>query len=775
MSWSATINYGPQIGLRAKYLLLACSIAAISALAVSAANFVWVEHLAVERSIEDLETRSREIAIQIEAGLFDLRNQTLTISRVPPFEGLARALRNGGVDPSDGSTVEQWRDRLETVFLSVMDDRPAYDQIRFIGVADGGRELVRVNRLAFDVLEPTAVEDLQQKVGEPYFRDGLTLSAGEVYFSDITLNRDFGGIETDKPMLRAVTPVLDANDEIFGLFVINVHFDQMIHHILRRIDRSPDLYIFNDRGDFVHRAASGRIEPVVLRGALRSPPAVSVEAVLEVGFSGSGTRSTQRGDHVIAASQIRPDVKNASVMVVALSAAREALLADVDQTRRNALFLALGMIAAMSVLALVASRSITAPLHSITTALRSHDPAAGEVDLPIGRRDEIGDLAQAFNTLIGRQNRLRDRQAAVLARLQSILDNTVDGMITTDARGTVTDFNKAAERIFGYRAEDVVGQDVSMLMPARSGDPGDENFTSSTWAGMRAPGGGVHEATGRTRTGRTIALELSVSEIRLPEGTVYSGIIREISERKRLEKQVQDHAEALKRSNTDLEEFAYIASHDLKEPIRAISNHCQFLAEDHGPTLGEDGNKRIDRLKELCQRSDRLINDLLQFSRLNLEEMRTDEIDMGQMATEIRAGLADYLTEHHASVEIVTPLPPVRGDRTRLSSLVYNLVVNGIKYNDRDDKRIEIGFDDGVTGGGAFYVRDNGIGIKPEFRDSVFKIFKRLNSEKAYGAGSGVGLSFARKIVERHGGRLWFESTPGAGTTFFFRIPRRPE
>ncbi|MEQ9640620.1 MAG: ATP-binding protein [Alphaproteobacteria bacterium] len=228
----------------------------------------------------------------------------------------------------------------------------------------------------------------------------------------------------------------------------------------------------------------------------------------------------------------------------------------------------------------------------------------------------------------------------------------------------------------------------------------------------------------------------------------------------------------LQRSNGDLEEFAYIASHDLKEPLRAISNHVQFLSEDHADAVGEDGRKRIERIRALCARADKLVSDLLHFSRLGRDDLARSEVDMELVVADVRNSLADTLAAQNAVVDIAAPLPPAIGDAARLTSVVHNLVINGIKYNDQTEKRIEVGFArrtaDSDTG--AYFVRDNGIGIADEFKASVFKIFKRLHGEKAYGPGTGAGLSFAKRIVERHGGRMWFDSTPGAGTTFYFNL-----
>jgi signal transduction histidine kinase len=237
-----------------------------------------------------------------------------------------------------------------------------------------------------------------------------------------------------------------------------------------------------------------------------------------------------------------------------------------------------------------------------------------------------------------------------------------------------------------------------------------------------------------------------------------------------------EHANVeLERSNRELDSFAYIAAHDLKEPLRAIRNHAAFLQEDHGEHLGDDGKKRLDRLIDLGQRMDRLISDLLYYARLGRGEQASEPVDLSALINDIEAHLADMLEAQNAVIIRNEGLPRVIGNRAQLTALFQNLIVNGVKYNDALEKRIEIGLE---TGAGEdandvlIYVRDNGIGIEDKFHQDVFKIFKRLKSEKAYGAGTGAGLSFVQKIVDNHGGRIWLESDVGAGTTFFFTLKR---
>lgn len=259
--------------------------------------------------------------------------------------------------------------------------------------------------------------------------------------------------------------------------------------------------------------------------------------------------------------------------------------------------------------------------------------------------------------------------------------------------------------------------------------------------------------------------------------TRMAGSIDDISDRKAAEIKLADYAEELERSNRELDQFAYIASHDLKEPLRAMYNHASFLLEDYQDKLGEDGEKRLTRMIKLSRRMEQLIADLLYFSRLGRGDQAMEQLDLNKVVAGIETDLAETLVSRNARIEIQAPLPPVSGHRAHITALFQNLISNGTKYNDTEEKVIEIGMVPAELSNGpvlreTVFVRDNGIGIEERFQDEVFRLFKRLNSEKAYGEGTGAGLTFVKKIVENHGGKIWLKSEPGKGTTFFFTLER---
>lgn len=230
----------------------------------------------------------------------------------------------------------------------------------------------------------------------------------------------------------------------------------------------------------------------------------------------------------------------------------------------------------------------------------------------------------------------------------------------------------------------------------------------------------------------------------------------------------------LERSNTDLDSFTYIASHDLKEPLRGIHNYATFLLEDYASILPAEGTDKLETLVRLTKRMTTLIDSLLKFSRLGRQELQMKVIHLDELLAEIQEIFQMHSpTGQH--IEILSPLPTVWGDRLLVEEIFMNLISNAFKYNDREEKIAQVGFyATGEPGQVILYVRDNGIGIRQKHLDSIFRIFKRLHPPGKYGGGTGAGLTIVQKIIERHGGKIWVKSAYREGSTFLFTLPTQP-
>lgn len=356
--------------------------------------------------------------------------------------------------------------------------------------------------------------------------------------------------------------------------------------------------------------------------------------------------------------------------------------------------------------------------------------------------------------------------------LKAVMATVLDGLIIIDQKGTICAFNPSAVRIFGYEPEEVMGQNVKMLMPdvyASEHDMYLSNYLNTKQAKVIGIG---REVLGKRKNGEVFSMELGVNEMNSQGQLMFVGTVRDITDRKRAEQEIHDYILALKRSNQELDDFAYIASHDLKEPLRGLSNNAIFLKEDHESQINQDGIERIDRIIYLAERMERLVNDLLYFSRIGRQDLAVQTTDLNLVIEDITSMLDTLLKEENVEISIPQKLPDITCDNPRITEVFRNLITNAIKYNNKNQKVIEIGFqeNDDYDPPYIFYVKDNGIGIEQKFYDDIFRIFKRLNVEDDSVKGTGVGLTFVKKIVERHGGIIWLESEPDVGTTFYFTI-----
>jgi PAS domain S-box len=252
------------------------------------------------------------------------------------------------------------------------------------------------------------------------------------------------------------------------------------------------------------------------------------------------------------------------------------------------------------------------------------------------------------------------------------------------------------------------------------------------------------------------------------------GAMQDITDRKKSEAAVKDlnlelekKAEKLKRSNEELERFAYVASHDLQEPLRMVGSFLQLLQKKYRDKLDATAHQYIDFAVDGSVRMKKLINDLLEYARVGTDREAFFKVDMGAVVNDV---LRDFKRASENGVFRVGFMPWVKGQKTQLTQVMNNLIGNALKYNKSETPEVEIGCTESDTEW-QFYIKDNGIGIEEKYLEKVFVIFQRLHNRSEF-PGTGIGLSICRKIVERHGGRIWIESAPDHGSTVFFTIKK---
>ncbi len=362
--------------------------------------------------------------------------------------------------------------------------------------------------------------------------------------------------------------------------------------------------------------------------------------------------------------------------------------------------------------------------------------------------------------------------AASEARMRAILDAAADGIITVDEWGTIESVNEAAEVMFGYKADELVGQDIQLLVPAREIDARDVARNGYSGTDIGGMVGQKRQVDGRRSDGTAFPIELAVSEVRLGDERIFTAMVSDVTERVRVQEALAQRAEELVRRNEELAQFAYVASHDLQEPLRMVASYTQLLERRYKGRLDSDADEFISYAVDGANRMQRLLRALLTYSRVGTQGQAFRQIDCEAVFRRVVANLQAAIEENNAEVTH-DPLPTVMADPSQLDQIFQNLVSNAVKFQDNGNPRVHVSAtreDDAWR----FTVRDNGIGIDPEYFERIFVIFQRLHTKDEY-PGTGMGLAICKKIVEHHGGRMWVESRLGRGAEFNFTIPDQPE
>ena len=458
----------------------------------------------------------------------------------------------------------------------------------------------------------------------------------------------------------------------------------------------------------------------------------------------------------------------------------------IARLQRTASVVVLFSVVAFGILSLCISvatvRGITRPLNELVKGAEAIGRGDLQHKIELRTRNEMGQLGDAFNRMAEDLQRAREALAAETERLTVTLRSIGDAVIASDTEGKVVLLNAVAESLTGWAEDEAAGRPLHEVFHIinektrqRCEDPVSKVLESGLVVGLAN-----HTALiARDGTERIIAD--SGAPVRGTDGSIIGVVMvfRDVTEQKRAEDELTRHREHLEelveertgelaRSNRELESYAYVVSHDLQEPLRMMSSFAQLLSRDYGGAFDERAGDFIARIVDGAKRMGMLIDDLLVLSRVGREEEPGSATDCSD-AFDLAVGNLQAAIEESGATVTQEGLPKIAANPSQMAQLFQNLVGNAIKY--RGDERPEVhATAQRDADGWLFSVRDNGIGMEPEQLERIFTIFQRLHPRDKY-SGTGIGLAICRKIVELYGGRIWAESEPGKGSTFFFTIP----
>jgi PAS domain S-box-containing protein len=358
--------------------------------------------------------------------------------------------------------------------------------------------------------------------------------------------------------------------------------------------------------------------------------------------------------------------------------------------------------------------------------------------------------------------------AQMEGRYRGLLEAAPDAMVVVNQRGEIVLLNLQAEKQFGYHRDELVGQPVTNIIPDGFAERLiADDLRSAEDALTQQIGTGI-ELSARRKDGTDFPIEIMLSPLDSAEGVLITAAIRDISVRTAAEQHLGQKVEELKRSNEELGQFAYIASHDLQEPLRMVASYTQLLSKRYKGKLDADADEFIAFAVDGASRMQQLIEDLLAFSRVattgNALLDTSSEYALEQALQNLHWAIKD------SGAQVThDPLPTVQADEMQLVQLFQNLVGNAVKYQSPGIPRVHVSATRHGKTSWTFAVKDNGLGIDPQYFERIFGMFQRLHKRDEF-SGTGVGLAICKKIMERHGGSLWVESQPGQGSTFSFAL-----
>lgn len=430
--------------------------------------------------------------------------------------------------------------------------------------------------------------------------------------------------------------------------------------------------------------------------------------------------------------------------------------------------------------------------------LKEHNEDKRIVDMITAVAGQLGMLLKEKQT----EESLKESEL----RFRSLVESSPEAIILSDSNGNIISINSGTERMFGYTAKEMMYQPITMIMPERYREPHRKGMERYKATGEKHVIGKVVELQGLKKEGKEFSIELSIATWTSRNEIFFSGIIRDISDRKseskkvemmvhelraghevllkqieekqaaqkalekaydELEDRVRERTAELTQTNEELKSFSYIVSHDLKAPLRAIGSLTDMILSDESSRLSQEGKDMFNMLKGRVKRMDQLINGILHYSRIGRVETETSQVDLNELV----AGIIENIgVPENIKVEIKGKLPTILTEPVLIGQVFQNLLDNAIKYMNRSQGLITIGRRE-EDDEWMFSVADNGPGIDPQYHEKIFQIFQTLQPRDVKES-TGIGLTIVQKIVKRLGGKIWLESKPGEGTTFFFTLPK---
>jgi len=522
---------------------------------VSFLFYFETQRLLTQQARNEVAIESNLVGPIIEQLYSQANSDILFLSRTPPIQGMIESLKK-----SDAHNYQLWKNRIEQLFSEFLINKEFDYQIRYIGVANNGQELVNVRNDKQSIVMPTS--RLQQKFTRPYFKATIDKDPGQVYFSKIELAKNHGKIEQpNRAVLRVATPIYDqSSGEIFGLIIINLDFGRFVEHLKTKELSQLSFYLSNGSGDFVYHPDNSKTfgfdlqQRYLIQDEFPQLQTAIREQLVTFPLNNVAVNAHKYHGHFQQLNLKRFDnIHHLNLLILKDNT-------DIEQTlsayRMRSLLLGSSLALIALAIATIAAKRIATPLQQITNSLENYEKSNQLSELPIQSTTEVGVLARSFNNLFAQmQYALREQEHSALLAKQSseqinaIFSSAAEGFITINERGSIISFNQAAQEMFGYSESEVISKNISLLMPSDESTKHDGYLNDYKNTGVARIMGVGRKLKGQRRSGETFSIHLSISKVTNEQGVVFTGIIRDISKEELLELAQEKNQRALMEVN----------------------------------------------------------------------------------------------------------------------------------------------------------------------------------------------------------------------------------
>lgn len=709
-----------------------------------------------ERKVIELEQSQFEILKhEIEGILIEHKSILRSLRDTPPIQAILRAQAGGGVDPNSLDSIAVWQTRLKTIFTAFLNNQHQYLDISYVDI--NGDELVVVgkNNDKEYVLDYSTV-----------LVEARRLEKGGVYISNVSPEFETdGSINSSLPVFQMATPVYDADGEVRAALVIKLAADYVFSDITSA--NGAERFLVDQRGNYIKHSDTRKTfaiegstdylfkndQPLLAELSIDQDQLIFHDHDLQqiVGFQKIYLSEEDKGRY----------------WMIGLIVPESVVFADVAGALDKSLFVSVVISLISLVLIIwVISRQVVDPILRLATA--ASQLQSGDLKVRVDEtsvKDELHTLYSAINSFAEHQQHstelLEKEIDAQTSRLSAVINNVVDGIITINGKGIIESFNPAAEKIFGYSRDEMIGKNINILMPSPHAKKHDQYLSDYSSTGKKKIIGVGRELEGQRKNGELFPMDLAISEVFIDGERHFIGITRDITERKRVE-QLQ-------------KEFVSTVSHELRTPLTSISGSLGLILGGVGGELPEKAKSLLTIANNNSERLIHLINDILDMEKISSGKMQfdfkaADLVPIIEQSVEANRGYGDKLNVRFEFHDDIEESFIVRVDEKRMEQVMSNLLSNAAKYsptNDIVDIRLQA-IDDRVR----ISVHDNGKGIPEEFKSQIFGKFSQADSsDTREKGGTGLGLNITKAIVQSHDGSISFDSEPDQGTTFYVDLP----